>query len=245
MKNFIKQVNEALSPYYSLLTMLFFFTTTVITASKWLSSSNDLDVMVSYERVSLPSHIQKSCEAMFNYVLNTVDNRSIQNDANTLYKYLIDTQEKKKIEVRNNTNEIISDIILRDCSVSELTSWGVSTTMKVSRESNEILKNVQHDKKANILTISEPISLMPGERLYLTIWGSFTHGREQDKLFINYKNKLAHISVSKEFTGTAAVFAEYYIPFLILIFIFIVVGGYYIIQYDQSVKKEDISNNCQ
>ena len=59
MRKFIEQINEKLKPYYSLLTMVFFFITSIIALMGWLSSSNDLGVEVSYEKTNLPSTLQK------------------------------------------------------------------------------------------------------------------------------------------------------------------------------------------
>lgn len=244
MRKFIEQINEKLKPYYSLLTMVFFFITSIIALMSWLSSSKDLGVEVSYEKTNLPSTLQDAYNDIFNYIQQHTDDNTIKNGAASLYKYLIDTQEQKTIKVTNNTNEIIKEINLRDCSVAELTSYGVSTTMRNSKESSVILKNVRHDSKAGILTLREPLSLMPGEIMYLHLWGSFSHGREKDNLFINYQNKIAPINISKKYTGIAALLAEYYIPLFALLLLFIVVSGYYMTKYAQNAEKENPSDNC-
>ena len=224
--------------------MVFFFITSIIALMGWLSSSKDLEVEVSYEKTNLPSTLQNEYNDVFNYIQQYADDNTIKNSATALYKYLIDTQEQKTIKITNNTNELIKEINLRDCNVVELTSYGVSTTMRNSKESAVILKNVRHDSKARILTLSEPLSLMPGEIMYLHLWGSFFHGREKDNLFINYQNKIAPINTSKKYTGIAALLAEYYIPFFALLLLFIVVSGYYMTKYAQNADKENPSDNC-
>lgn len=244
MRKFIEQINEKLKPYYSLLTMVFFFITSIIALMGWLSSSNDLGVEVSYEKTNLPSTLQKEYNDVFNYIQQHTDDNTIKNSATSLYKYLIDTQEQKTIKITNNTTEIIKEINLRDCNVVELTSFGVSTTMRNSKESSVILKNVRHDSKSRILTLSEPLTLMPGEIMYLYLWGTFSHGREKDNLFITHQNKIAPINLSKEYTGIAALLAEYYMPLFALLLLFIVVSGYYMTKYAQNAHKENTSDNC-
>ncbi len=244
MRKLIEQINDRLKPYYSLLTMVFFFITSIISLFSLLSSPKDLGVEVSYEKINLPSTLQDSYNNVFNYIQQNSDDNAIKQNTTVLYKYLIDTQEQKTIKITNNTKEIINEINLRDCGVVELTSYGVSTSMKVSKESDDILKNIRYDSKSRILTVNEPLSLMPGETLYLNLWGSFAHGREEDNLFVNYHNKLASINLSKKYIGMAALLAEYYIPFFALLLMFIVVSGYYITKYAQNANKENASDNC-
>ena len=154
MRKLIEQINDRLKPYYSLLTMVFFFITSIISLFSLLSSPKDLGVEVSYEKINLPSTLQDSYNNVFNYIQQNSDDNAIKQNTTVLYKYLIDTQEQKTIKITNNTKEIINEINLRDCGVVELTSYGVSTSMKVSKESDDILKNIRYDSKSRILTVN-------------------------------------------------------------------------------------------
>lgn len=225
IKERLKKINEALQPYYLFLTMFFFFVTSIGTLGRFFSGSqSDIKVSVKYDRMEYPSSINNKFLSVYSSIIQSCDSAISRQEADDVRRFLTQTQSVKHITIKNNRNRIISNVAFRDCSVSVLTAYGNASSFKLPEEGTSLLKKMNYDAKSNIVYLEEPITLYPHEELYITLWGSFNTSFQQDNIFVNYDNHTARVITTKEFSGFAAVIAEYYeIFFILLCVVFFVV----------------------
>lgn len=242
IKDLLKKINDSLQPYYLFLTMLFFFITSIGTLGRFFSGNkSDISVSVKYDRMEYPSSINNKYLSVYNSIILSKDSTLSHKNADEVRKFLTQTQSVKHITIRNNRNRVIQNVAFRDCSVSALTAYGSASSFKLSEEGTNLLDKLSYDAKSNIVFLDNPITLYPHEELFITLWGSFNPLLEGNSIFVNYDDHTARVVISKEFSGFAAIIAEYYDLFFIFLCLI-----FFVVFYNSIVRRNaGKENNCK
>ncbi len=232
IKETLKKITDAVQPFYLFLTMVFFFITSIYSVSRFLSSNGaDISVSVKYGSMDYPSSINTKYLSVLKSLIELSDSSRILNNANDVRIFLTQTKKVKYITIKNNRNRIISNVAFRDCTVSSLTAYGISSSFKLPEEDAYSVNDMSYNEKNSIVYFEEPITLYPHEELRIVLWGSFSLPYDQEPVFVSYDDHTAKVLSAKEFSGFSALIAEYYgVFFIVLLLIFSVVIYYTVAQ---------------
>ena len=221
MSKIFIELNEKLKPYYSLITMIFFFSGLFISAYKFIISPSDLRITIQNEQIGYPNSLGKYYEKLDNYVINS---DTLIQESITIYNFLLKTTDHKKITLKNTSNKTLRDVKFKQQNTEALTAWGVSSDFLTSGEEQDLKKNIEFDDVRQILYFIEPFNIAPNSQINIEIWGNFKQGIINNNLIVNHSNGDAHIEESYTVSGIKGYFLNYSFEFLaILILIFIAV----------------------
>lgn len=219
-KKFI-ELNEKLKPYYSLITMIIFFSGLFISAYKFIISPSDLRITIQTEQVSYPNSLGDYYEKLDNYIIKS---DTLIDESRIIYNFLLKTTDHKKITLKNTSSKTLRDVKFKQQNTEALTAWGISSDFLTSGEEQNLKKNIEFDEVRQILYFVKPIDIAPNSQINIEIWGNFKDGIINNNLIVNHSNGDGHIEESYTVSGIKGYFVNYSFEFLaILILIFIAV----------------------
>ncbi|MBA6153069.1 hypothetical protein [Gelidibacter maritimus] len=219
-KQFIK-LNEKLKPYYSLITMIIFFSGLFISAYKFIISPSDLRVTIQTEQVSYPNSLGNYYEKLDNYIIHS---DTLIGESRIIYNFLLRTTDHKKITLKNTSSKTLRDVKFKQLNTEALTAWSISSDFLTSDEEQNLKKNIDVDEIRQILYFTKPIDIAPNSQINIEIWGNFKNEILNNNLIINHSNGDGHIEESYSVSGLKGYFVNYSFEFLaLLILIFIAV----------------------
>jgi len=227
-----KKLNEALSPYYSLLMMIGFFIAIIWSGIKFIVRNPELEVFITREEVNFPSKINKDYLEVYKYISENIQEEELRNQSANIYNYLVQTRDFLKIELNNTTNRKIEDIELRLTNVKNMTATGVAASFLLDEEMGNVLEGLIFKESSGILYMNKLIDLPPQKEFTVYLWGDFLPYFLEENIIVSYKGGMGQIVKKIEVKGFKAYLVDFYIEvFLILIFLFFIIYRYLIIKY--------------
>jgi hypothetical protein len=221
MNKTIEQINKKLKPYYSLLTMIFFFFMLFVGAYKFIISPSDLRIIVEKESILYPSSIGKYYSEIYNF---SIRKDTLLTESASVYNFLLKTTDFKKIMLKNTTTKTLRGVKFKQINTDALTAWSISSDFLTNKEELTLRDNLAFDETRNIVYSKNTMDIPPNSQINISIWGNFKPELIENNLVINYDGGEGHIEKSYNVSGLKGYFVNYSFEFIvILIFIFIAV----------------------
>jgi hypothetical protein len=222
--------------------MLIFFLVGFISIAKLIFSSPDLLVTVSKENINYPSSINEDYSDLFKFIQDSTDNENIQYISMNVYSYLNKTKHQWVLDINNNSSKTIKAINVRLSNVTNLTSWGVSSSYLLNDERKRLMNNIIHQDASGIVYFKDAVDLPPKANLKIYLWGEFNNYDWIESIHIDHENGTAKLEYPESFYGYRVVVANYF--FEIFIFLILTFSLIYYLQINNYVtSKEDSSND--
>lgn len=225
MTSTLERIICVMKPYYSLFTMIIFFSALFISAYRFLISPSDLKISLRNESISYPNSISESYSKVHNYVLKA---DTLALESSMVYSFLLKTTDLKTITISNISNKTVRNIKFRHINVDYLTGWSVSTDFLTSNEETHLRKNINFDEIRKVVNFNHPIEIPPKSMVKLTFWGSFKADFFSGNVFVNHDNGDGYIEKEYLISGLKGYLINYSFEFMIivlLIFCFVYYTG--------------------
>lgn len=224
MRKILEKINEKLKPYYALMTMILFFGGLFTSAYKFVISPTDLRITIESERTQYPSSIVNMYNKIYNHL---VQRDTLIVEAGTVYSFLIETTESKKIELQNISSKTIRGVKFKQLNADELTAWGITSDFLTTDEEQKLKQNLIFDETKKVIYLNNPIDISPNSQVTIFLWGSFKPDFFSKDIIVNHDNGEGHIEKAYTVSGLKGYFVNYAFEFIIIM-LFIFIGVYYV-----------------
>lgn len=224
MRQQLEKVNDAIKPYYALISMIIFFGGLFITTYKYVISPSDLRISVETERLHYPTSIANSYTNVYNYVISK---DTLLSDASTIYSFLVKTTESKRITLNNTSSKTLRGVKFRHLNTDDLTAWGISSDYLTANEEQKLKENLVFDDARKMIHLLNPVDIAPKSQISIVVWGSFKADIFDHDIIASYDNGEGHVDKTYNIGGMKGYFVNYAFEFIaLMLLIFITV--YYI-----------------
>lgn len=240
----VNKINEAIKPYYTLLTTIIGIGGIIIGAYAFLLKPSSLSVVVSKEKIDYPSSINDDFLGLFSYLLDSCSNTESKLQAKSLYDYLIETEDHWSIKLINESNKYIKGLEIRIPNTKKLTSFGVSSNFLLDEEKDNLLNKVEFQEKSNIIYIKPEVEIPSNSNIEILLWGDLPDYGWNDDVLVRYDGGNGNFRKEVKSVGFEAYVAEFYIEiFLVLLILFILTYTIGIKAYETNSKKTSSEPN--
>jgi len=144
-------------------------------------------------------------------------------DIETLRNYLT-SNEYMLIDIRNNTNELISQVDLKVNNVNKITGIAMHTSSSVLKVlTDSLVQYVLHPD--NTLSFSNFRSLPPKAKLSFVIWGSFVKTFFTNQVHLESTAKSSEIKIIQKVTGISVFIEDNLVGIAIIVCMFSLLIG--------------------
>ena len=233
MNKTLEKINNKIKPYYSLLTMLGFFSVLLISAFNFIISPSDLRITVQNERISYPSSIGIYYNDINDFVISQ---DTLLSEVSTIYGFLIETTDYKRITLKNTSSKTLRGVKFKQVNTDALTAWSISSDFLTNAEEEKLKKNLIFDKIRNIIYFKSDIEIPPNSQVIISIWGNFKVELVNSNIIVNHDGGDGHIEKAYSVSGLKGYFVNYSFEFIVIL-LFIFISVYYV--GIQTLKKDD------
>jgi len=227
----IKNLNDKLKPYHSLIVMIVFFIGGTFAIYKFVVQPADLSVSINKRETNFPNSINESFRKVYKFISDSSKSTEVKGDAVAVYNYLINTNSFWALTLTNESGKTIKNIRLRITNVTAINSFGISSPYLLMEESNELLKRLSFQEHSGIVYLDKIEELPKNATITIYLWGKMPSLTLDDNVFVSYEGGEGQLSNETVVSGFKAYLVNYiYEIFLVAILIFIIV-------YRQVVKK--------
>lgn len=216
----INQINERLSPYYSLFIMIIFFGGLFITAYNFIISPSHLRIEVKTDQVSYPNSLYESQEEVRKYLSEESDKYdSLKYNLINISSFLQKTTEIKEIKLINTSSKTLHAVRFKYLNANNWTSYSVTSTYLTSNEEKELYSNLHLDEKRKIIYLKNTIDIPPKSEVIITLWGSFNENILNNNIIVTYSGGDGFIEESYTVSGIKGYFINNLFEFCLIILI--------------------------
>ncbi|HEV7333141.1 MAG TPA: hypothetical protein VGN63_19050 [Flavisolibacter sp.] len=220
----VEKWNNKIGPYQTLIGMLIFFIGGAFGIYEFIIRPSDLSVSIDKKEINYPSTANNKFNNVYRYLVDSVRNKGIQQDAAVVYEYLINTQDFWTVILKNESDKTVKSIKLRITNVTSVNNFGISSPYLLDNESNEILSKIAFHDKSGIIYLDNIAELPSQASVSLYIWGKMPKLQLDENVFITYDGGEAKPAIETTVTGFQSYLATYiYEILLITLLIFIAV----------------------
>jgi hypothetical protein len=215
--NLITRFGTFLTTWAGFLTSFGIIITAAITTYNVVIRPRDVAVYINKQDVVFPSAINTRAIRVFNYMVDSCHNRSLDSDAYYTLRYLQSTNNYWVITLRNQTKSSVKGVVLKVSGVTALGSAAVTGDYLNDSETNALTKDVHFDSASKIIYLSDITTLHPKADLKLYLWGKMDDLSLWNNVSVSYEGGDASVGEVYTTTGFKALLCEYLYPMLIFI----------------------------
>jgi hypothetical protein len=223
--NLFSRVGTFLTTWAGFLTSLGVIITAAIGTYNVVIRPRDVAVYINKQDVIFPSAINTRAIRVFNFMMDSCHNRSLDSDAYYTLRYLQSTNNYWVITLRNQTKSSVKGVVLKVSGVTALASAAVTGDYLNDSETNALTRNVHFDSASKVIYLADISTLHPKADLKLYLWGKMDDLSLWNNVSVSYEGGDASAGEEYTVTGFKALLCEYL--YSILIFIAAVFGFFY------------------
>jgi hypothetical protein len=233
----IKNWNEKLKPYHSLIGMLIFFVVSLIAVYKFIVRPADLSVVIDKREVNFPNTINDRVKNAYQFVSDSIHSAAVKNDVASVYNYLVNTNSFWALTLKNESDHTIKSIRLRVSNVNAINSFGVSSPYLLTEETNALLKRLSFQEGSGIIYLDKIEELPRNASITIYLWGKMPSLTLDENVFVTYEGGEGRLAKETVVTGFKAYLVDYIYEILVMMLLI------FILVYRQVVKrKEDVAS---
>ncbi|NHE59960.1 hypothetical protein [Cyclobacterium plantarum] len=234
----IDQINEAIKPYYTLLTMIVGIGGVFIGAYALIIKPSDLQVILKKEKIDYPVSINQEFLELNRYVLENCPTDETKLLSVSISNYLLKTKDHWIVKLINKSNKYISGLEVRIPNTKLLTSYGISSNFLLEEEKDKFLEKIDFQDKSGIVYIKPEIEIPSNSNIEIYLWGDFTDFNWGENIHVKYSGGEGKLQREVISTGFKAYITEFYIEiFLVLLIIFLLTYSVGIKLNEANIKK--------
>ncbi len=169
----------------------------------------DLAVYIRKQDVNFPGAINDRFGRVYNYMLDSCRNLSLDSDAHATFVYLQNTNNFWVITLHNQTDNSVKDIAIKVSGVTALGSAAVTGDYLNDSETTAFTREVHFDSASKIVYLTKIEALHPRANLKFYLWGKMEDLALWSNVSVTYEGGDARAGEEYTTTGFKAFLCEY------------------------------------
>jgi hypothetical protein len=212
----VNRFGAFITTWAGFLTSIGVIITAVIATWNVVIRPKDLAVYINKQDVNFPAAINDRFGRVYNYIIDSSRNLSLDSDVYATYVYLQNTNNFWVITLHNQTDNSVKGIAVKVTGVTALGSSAVRGDYLNDSESTALSREVHFDSASKIVYLTKIDALHPRANLKLYLWGKMDNLALWSNVSVTYEGGDARAGEEYTTTGFKALLCEYLYEILVL-----------------------------